>query len=171
VKEKLLENTRRFRKTKRGVITNSYHKMRSRRPVEFTLIWLHAFSNCKKFDRLYSEWVKSGYAKEFKPSLDRINCKQDYTCGNIQWLSWSENRYKQTMERRCRKGKVLQMQGEKIIKIHKSQRMAVMNTGISQPNISSCLNGKRENAGGYGWKYEDEWKHENQNPELLEQSK
>ena len=36
-KSKLLENTQRFRETPKGVLTNMYHKMKSRRKVEFTL--------------------------------------------------------------------------------------------------------------------------------------
>ena len=63
------------------------------------------------------------------------------------------------MERRCRKGPVFQMQVNKLIKKHKSQRQAVIDTGISQGNISSCLRGVRATAGGYNWTYE--------NPELL----
>lgn len=157
---RLLENTRRWRKTKRGVVTNLFSHLKQRNSVDFDLDWLHEFSNCKKFNRLFDEWVKSGYLKQFKPSLDRVNCKKGYEPSNVQWLSWSENRYKQTMERRCRKGRVIQMQGNKVIKIHKSQRKAVIDTGISQGNISSCLNGRRETAGGYNWKYET--------PELLE---
>jgi len=158
--EKSLENTRRFRKTKRGVVTNLFHKMKSRNLVEFDLEWLHEFSDCKKFNRLFNEWVKSSYKKEFKPSIDRILNGKGYTKDNVQWLTWSENRYKQIMERRCRKGPVLQMQGDKLIRKHKSQRAAVISTGITQANISACLNGKRSNAGGYSWSYE--------NPELLE---
>ena len=153
MKERLLENTRRYRKTKKGVVTNMYHKMKVRAPVEFDLPFLHLFSKCIEFDRLYNEWIKSGCQKEFKPTIDRINYKKPYLKSNIHWLSWSENRYKQTMERRCRKGKVAQMQGRKIISIHYSQRKAVIDTGIAQSNISSCLNGKRKTAGGYGWEY------------------
>jgi hypothetical protein len=133
--------------------------MKGRNVVDFDLEWLHDFAKCSKFDRLYDEWVKSGYIKEFKPSIDRISNKKGYWFDNVQWLTWSENRYKQTMERRCRKGAVLQMQGVKIIQKFKSQRQAVIDTGISQSNMSSCLNGKRQTAGGYNWIYE--------NPELL----
>jgi len=156
---KLLENTRRFRKTKRGLVTNLYGKLKTRHPVEFDMEWLHDFADCKKFNRLYNEWVKSNYRKEFKPSIDRISNKKGYEISNVHWLTWSENRYKQTMERRCRKGEVIQMQGDKVIKVHKSQRLAVMSTGIAQSCISACLNGRRQTAGGYGWTY--------QNPELL----
>lgn len=133
--------------------------MKTRHPVEFDLEWLHSFSKCNRFDRLFSEWVKSGYRKEFKPTIDRILNKKGYEKKNIQWLTWSENRYKQTMERRCRKGRVIQMQGDKVIEIHKSQRQAVIDTGIAQSGISMCLCETRKTAGGYNWVYE--------NPELL----
>jgi hypothetical protein len=151
-----LENTRRWRKTKRGLVTNLYHKLKARREVEFSLEWLHSFSNCRKFDRLFEEWEKSGYRKEFKPTIDRVNCKIDYTKSNVHWLSWAENRFKQTMERRCRKGRVIQFHGDKRVKVYRSQREAVISTGISQGNMSYCLNGKRETAGGYSWKYEND---------------
>ena len=156
---RLLKNTRNWRKTKRGLITNLYHKMKSRHPIELSLEDLHSFSECPKFERLYFEWVKSGYDKQFKPSIDRINNKIGYTYKNIHWLTWSENRYKQTMERRSRKGKVYQIMGNKVVNIYKSQREAVLATGLSQGNMSMVLNGKKKLCGGYKWSYE--------NPELL----
>lgn len=63
------------------------------------------------------------------------------------------------MERRCRKGAVYQIMGDKVIKIFRSQREAVIKTGISQGNMSEVLNGKRKTAGGYKFIYE--------NPDLL----
>lgn len=157
--EKLLENTRRWRKTRRGLVTNLYHKLKQRHQVEFDLEWLHRFADCQKFDRLFTEWGKSGYGKQHKPSIDRINNKKGYLKNNIHWLTWAENRYKQSMERRSRKGPVLQMFGDEIVGKYRSQREAVMKTGISQSCISNCLNGKRETAGGFMWRYE--------NPELI----
>jgi hypothetical protein len=53
------------------------------------------------------------------------------------------------MERRSRKGKVFQMLGDKVVKIFKSQREAVLLTGISQGNMSEVLNNRRQTAGGY----------------------
>ena len=152
--ERLLENTRRWRKTKRGLVTNLYHKLKGRNKVDFDLYYLHGFSDCRKFNRLYQEWVKSNYNKQFKPSIDRISNKTHYTKRNIQWLTWAENRYKQTMERRSRKGKVAKMMGDKVVKVYPSQRQAVIETGLSQGNMSEALNGKRELCGGYKWKYE-----------------
>lgn len=155
MKEKLLENTRRWRKTKRGLVTNLFHKMKARREIEFDLLWLHEFSKCQKFDRLFKEWENSGYSKQYKPSIDRINYKKGYLKNNVHWLTWAENRHKQIMERRSRKGPVKQLFGDRVVGKYKSQREAVMKTGISQSNISSCLNGNRQTAGGYKWQYEN----------------
>lgn len=152
---KMNANTARFRKTKRGLVTNLYHKMKSRHPVELTLEELHEFANCKKFDRLYNEWVDSGYSKQYKPSIDRVSNKKGYLKGNIQWMTWSENRHKQTMERRSRNGPVIQMMGDKVIQIFKSQREAVMKTGIAQSGISAVLNGKYKTSGGYNFVYQN----------------
>lgn len=150
---KSLENTARYRKTKKGLVTNLYHKLKSRNLVDFDLDFLKDFSNCKKFNRLFNEWVKSGYNKQFIPSIDRISNKTHYTKENIQWLTWAENRHKQTIERRCRKGKVAKIMGNKVICIYNSQREAVLKNGLTQSNISSVLNGKRTYCGGYKWAY------------------
>ena len=134
--------------------------MKRRHAVEFSLKEFHCkYLQDKRFLRLFKEWVKHGYQKQFKPSLDRINCKKGYSFANTQMLTWAENRFKQTMERRCRKGEVYQMLGNKIIKIFKSQREAAIQTGVSQSNLSNALTGKRKTAAGYMWSYE--------NPELL----
>lgn len=137
--------------------------MKSRHEVDFSLEWLHGFSKVKKFERIFSEWIGSGYKKEGKPSLDRINHNKPYTKSNVQWLTWAENRFKQTMERRSRKGPVLQFKDGEIIARYTSQREAVRKTGLNQSLLSAVLNGKREHTGGYVFAYES--------PELLTQLK
>jgi hypothetical protein len=159
---KITENTQKWRKTKRGLVTNLYHKMRSRHPVDFDLNYFHDFANCKKFDRLYNEWVKSNFCKQFKPSIDRISNKGIYSKENIQWLTWSENKFKQGMETRHKSPPVNQILGDKIIKTYKSQNDVVIKTGICQSNISDALNGKRKLCRGYKWEYA-----KIENPELL----
>jgi len=161
-RKKALISTANYRKTKKGLVTNLYHKMKSRHEVDFQISKLHEFSECQKFSRLYEEWVKSGYKKKFKPSIDRINNKKHYSLGNIQWLTWAENRYKQIMERRDRSPKVAQMLNGICINTYKSQREAVKQTGVSQANLSSALNGRRHTCGGFEWIYIYE------NPELLQ---
>lgn len=159
-KSKLLKNTANYRKTKKWVLTNLYHKMKYRRWVEFSLEELHnIFLEDKKFDRIYNEWIKSWLNKQFKPSIDRINHKLWYTIKNIHILTWAENRFKQTMERRSRKWPVLQILWDKIIKKYISQRQAVKETWLSQSNMSMVLSWKKKTCWWYIWIYE--------NPELL----
>lgn len=43
----------------------------------------------------------------------------------------------------------------KTIAEYKSQTEAFKATGIYKPGISSCCNGKRKGAGGYGWRFKD----------------
>lgn len=133
--------------------------MKNRHDVEFTLQGLHfLFLDDKKFKRIFSEWEKSGYQKQFKPSVDRIDYRKPYTFDNIQMLNWAENRYKQRMEmKRVKARKVYQILGEKTVRIFNSQREAVLKTGISQGDMSSVLNGYkgRYTAGGYKWSYEN----------------
>ncbi|MFE2861009.1 hypothetical protein [Sphingobacterium multivorum] len=131
--------------------------MKGRNEVMFSLQWFHDVSiDDKIFNRLYNEWVNSGYDKMKKPSLDRINRKYPYTVKNIQWKTWSENRYKQNMERRIRKGKVCKMLNGVVISIYSCQKEAIQKCGVSQGNLSSCLNGSRNYTGGFEWKYYSE---------------
>jgi len=160
---KLLENTRKWRKTKKGVLTNIYSHMRERHQVSFSLKEFHTmFLNDKKFDRLYKDWLKSKCNKQLKPSIDRIDCKKAYTKNNIQMLTWAENRFKQSKldGKRGRKPAVLQLLGNKVVKRFLSQRHTVKELDIHQGNLSSVLNGKRQTVNSYRFIYE--------NPKLLD---
>ena len=155
----LLRNTQKYRKTPKGVLTNMYQHMIVRNKVFFSLEeFQHTFLSDKKFNRLYKEWWKSNYNKQLKPSLDRIDNKKGYYFGNIHFLTWAENRFKQsaTDGKRGRKPRVIQMLGEKVIKIYQSQRHCVKELGISQGNLSTVLNGKRNYVNGYKFIYENE---------------
>lgn len=166
---KALENTQRFRETPKGVLTNMYHKMKSRNTVDFSLQEFHdRFLNDKKFIRLFNEWIASGKDKIKKPSLDRISNKKHYTVRNTQMITWGENRHKQTMERRSRKGRVIQYLNGKEIAIYKSQREAALKVGVSQGNLSEHMNGKRPHVKGFTFKFESEvMGNIHENPELL----
>jgi len=161
---KLLQNTRQYRRTPKGVLTNMYQHLKARHPVDFSLQEFHSrFLGDKKFNRLYREWNKSGFQKEFKPSLDRISHLGNYSVNNTQMLNWKENRFKQSMERRSRKGVVIQLKNGKEVARYRSQREAVRQTGLSQGLISEVLNSKRNHTCGYQFIYE--------NPELLKKIK
>lgn len=154
--------TERFRHTPKGVLTNCYAGQleRSRAkgfpPPDYTAKDLQdLYLNDKRFKRLFSEWVKSGYKKEKKPSIDRINCKKPYMLGNINILTWEENRYKQRMETKVfRKTKIAACDKDgNIVDVYDSVSDAVVKTGLSQGDISSALSGHRLSYGGYVWKY------------------
>ena len=150
-----MNSTQKFRKTKKGILTNSYSKQKKRKKVDYSLKELHdAFLNDKRFNRLFNEWVKSNYNKDLKPTIDRINCKRGYYFGNIQCLTWAENRYKQRMETNIfRAKKIISIKDGVVVGVFKSVSDAVRETKIMQGNISSCLTGKRKSCGGYVWRY------------------
>ncbi len=167
-----LNATQKFRKTPKGVLTNLYSKMRERAKnkkidsPDFNLKEFHEmYLKDKNFLRIFNEWEKSNYTKAKKPSVDRINNKVGYLKNNIHIISWSENRFKQSMERRSRKGEVAQILNNKIVKIWTSQREACKKLNLSQSMLSGALTGKYKTAYGFEWEYIYE------NPELLEDNK
>ena len=146
---------RRYRRSKRGLLIRAYSHQRERMEVEYNYKdLLEKYLDDKKFNRLYEEWVKSGYKKQLTPSIDRINCRKKYTLDNIHVITWGDNRYKRHMERKLEKGKIFQIKDGIIIKTYRSQVEAVRKTGIKQGNIGAVISGIRKTAGGYGWKYE-----------------
>lgn len=151
-----MEATKKFRKTKKGILTNSFSRQKNRKEVSYSLKELHdKFLYDKRFDRLFNEWVKSGYNKQFIPTIDRINCKKGYDLNNIHCMTWAENRYKQRMETNIfRAKKIVCFKNGVIIKKYDSVSDAVRSTGIMQGNISSCLTGKRKSCGGFTWEYD-----------------
>lgn len=159
----LLKNTQKYRRTPKGVLTNMYNHMKSRHEVKFDLKFFHKlYLTDKNYLSLFKKWEKSGYKKQLKPSLDRIDNKKCYELSNIQMMTWAQNRFKQSSVdgKKGRKPAVLQLLGNNIIKRFDSQRHVVKELGISQGNLSSVLNGKRESVNGFKFIYE--------NQELLE---
>ena len=141
-----------YRLTPKGVLSNMYDHMRRRHPVEFTLWEFHSrWLYDARFVRLFNEWISKGCPKRMKPSLDRINRNKPYTMQNTQMMTWEENRFKQIMERRNRKGAVIQLKDGQEIAHYRSQREAVRVTGLNQGLVSEVLNGKRHKTGGYSF--------------------
>lgn len=62
--------------------------------------YIEKFWSCDQFNLVYNRWVSSGKNPLKKPSLDHIQPKSKNGCeslGNLQFLSWFENRCKNAM--------------------------------------------------------------------------
>ncbi len=154
-------------RTKRGVVMSIYNtqrgtsKKRGHTPPTYTLEELvQFFRDSPVADKLYREWKLSGYIKGLRPSVDRLDDSYGYSLGNIQLMTWDENRAKSYSDRKSGKNKAtlraviqMDMDGNFIAEYH-SQSEAGRQTGIQHRRISDCCSGKRQNnTGGYQWKY------------------
>ncbi len=109
------------------------------------------------FHKLYDEWVDSGYLKEKKPSVDRIDDNISYKMSNIQLMTWGDNKSKFNSDRisgvnRSQSRQVYQydMDGS-LIGIFHSMMDAQRSTGVSAGYICEVCNGNKDSANGYKW--------------------
>ena len=129
-------------------------------PPSYSADWLVEWGMAQeKYHNMYDSWVKSGYNKWLRPSIDRIDDYKPYTKDNIQLMTWAENHEKERFARmsgKNNKGNIktfqLTLDGE-LIKEYHSVRSAERQTGIFASNICACINGKQTHAGGYLWKH------------------
>lgn len=151
--------------TKNGVITGMYSRLKARNiqkwsvntsfsKQEFTS-WVY---QQESFIELYENWVKSGYKRQDKPTVDRIDDFQPYIFENMQIISWLENHNKQakdilegksTSGLRCRAIRQLSIPDRTVVSEFHSISHAQRVTGIY--NIAYVVLGQRPTAGGYFW--------------------
>ena len=141
-------------------------KKRGHKPPAYSVEWLidWMMSN-PEYDYLYSRWVDSGYDRDLKPTVNRIDDEIGYMKYNIELMDWKTNRAEGHKERaksnQCTAhGKlsrvVQQFENFELINEYKSLAFASRETGISRKNIQSVCAGRRRFAGGYMWEYKDE---------------
>jgi len=112
-----------------------------------------------KFDKLYSDWVDSGFLSELRPSTDRIDDYKGYSFGNLHLVTWGENIIRAWADRKNgvnnkRSKTVIQFDKEgNFIKEYHSTMQVQRETGIPNQSISRVCNNKRYSAGGFVWKY------------------
>lgn len=156
---KILENTRRWRLSFKGLSANLYAKIleRSRRNnkdnSQFTLAEFREWLSKTDIHRLYGRWKEYGYKTNQRPSVDRIDPLRGYTFDNIQIITAEENRKKGDEEKIILWGipvHQISMSGTIIAK-YPSIKVASQITGINRNNISTVINKKRKSAGGYHW--------------------
>jgi hypothetical protein len=153
-----------YRKTKIGLLTTRYNnqvtnsiRRKLSSPSYNKKEFIEWILNQSNFEKLYNDWVNSGYDKDFTPSIDRLDDYKPYSFDNIQLVTWKENNEKGIQDRITGKNtkkntKVIQLDlQDNIINTFDSIKEAIQKTKVK--NISSCCSGKRKTAGGFKWKY------------------
>ena len=111
------------------------------------------------YHTLHEEWEGSGYKKDMAPSVDRIDDYQGYNIGNIQLMTWAENRDKYCFDQKNGINKkrlvpIVQKDiDDKILNTFLSISIASRNTHIDTASIIKCCQYKRKTAGGFKWEY------------------
>ncbi len=112
------------------------------------------------FSTLHKQWIDSGHDRWLRPSCDRLDDYKPYTLDNLRLVTWIENKDKYHTDsftgintKQCTS--VIQI--DKITGIelatYVSVSIASRISGVRRTNISQCLTGNQNTAGGYIWKY------------------
>ena len=128
------------------------------------------------FHTLYDLWIKSGFQKSLKPSIDRINDYKSYSFDNIQIVTFSQNQqnyFNNTKSGLTTKKSIavnqLDLEGN-FIKRFPSIQMAGRELNIAPINIQRCCSGNptsytkdgkkltriQRSAGGFKWEYSEQ---------------
>lgn len=160
-----------YRRTKSGLIVKMYSaqlgscRKRKHDPPSYSISefkeWI--LGN-KKFHKIYDEWVVSGYLKELIPSVDRSDNYLSYSFDNIKIGTWRQNIESAAVDRVSginNKGNRAVVQfnvdGSICNRFHSTMN-AFRSTKIDKKSIHSVCSGKRNTAGGFLWRFEDELK-------------
>lgn len=115
--------------------------------------------NNPDFDRLFNDWVDSGYDKNKAPSPDRLNDYLPYSLNNLRLVTWKENNEKHYSDMRkginnklSKRVHQLTMDGN-VVNTYPSICFASRATNGNAGNIGTCCNGNRKNAGGFKWEF------------------
>lgn len=158
----------RYTQTKGGLIASIYSHQKSNSSVRgrsipsYSLDELKSwFSDQPMFNRIFNTWVKSGYSTPLRPSVDRINPRKGYSIGNIQLITWRENRakgYKERVTGAAHKCNIPVLQFTitgVFIRQYYSQKNASDVTGVNYSRISVCCREKEDRksvSGGFIWR-------------------
>jgi len=150
-----------YKKTLRGVLSVLYGAMIYRNRTRFKCNldfekeeFLDMFLQDPTYQCLHKGWEDSGYIKNKKPSIDRINPDFPYMKNNIQFMTYEENINKGRVEsKRITTAVLVYDMFGKIVNEFESISQASEETGIGRVLISACCVGKIRRAGIYVFKY------------------
>ena len=162
-------NKRESRKTKEGLASYIYtvqvqsSKKRKMDLPSYNREWIIGWLLSQKlFHELYSKWAESGYKKELKPSVDRMNDYDSYNINNIKLMTWEENDKKAHVDiisginNKISKAVVQLTKNDIFVAEYYSQMEAQRRTGVLQSNITKVCNNVHKSAGGFKWKFKGE---------------
>lgn len=166
------DNSRRISRTEQGVIKSIYNgqlsssKRRGHIMPLYSLEDLSTWLYENNFKIFYDIWVQSGYQKDLKPSVDRLNDFKGYSFDNIKLTTWCDNRNKQYDDFRKNKlpnggyfgggHKAVEAINEDgtVFKEFISMAEAKRYFGLAtHANISMCCSNKKTKCAGYKWRY------------------
>ena len=96
--------------TEKGVIRVIYKtqkrnsKLRGHPVPSYTKKELADWMYDNKYKEIYDSWVKNGYLKDIKPSVDRVDSLLPYSFSNIELITYRENMNRQFEDKRTGKG-------------------------------------------------------------------
>ena len=166
-KSDVRNNSTDYDKTEKGVIRVIYRtqktnsKKRGHADPGYSKKDLEQFLYSNGFKCLYDNWVDSGFMKDLKPSIDRLDDFKPYSLDNIRLTTWVENRRHQysdiksgdgTSGRRCKAVVRTDADGSK--KRFHSMAHAERETGLTRGVISSCIKRGANKSCGYSWDIE-----------------
>jgi hypothetical protein len=115
------------------------------------------------YTSIHKEWVESGYQKDLTPSIDRIDDYKGYSFDNIRIVTWKENNKRYQRDRvaginnKHNSAVVCLSADGSFVNEYHSQKDAFRKTGIPNTSIAVCCKKKNRTAGGYYWRFKDEY--------------
>ena len=161
-----------YRRSYTGSIAELYHhqtiksKQRGHPRPKYNLEQLRVWCLSQpKFYELFDNWVESEYNKMKTPSIDRKDDHKPYEWGNIQLMTWAENKGKGHHNSQIGListgnpfRSVIQLTKDgKFITEHISTREASRCVNASQANLWRSCNDKRKSTKGYRWMFKDDY--------------
>lgn len=125
----------------------------------------YPFVTMGKGGKQYNVSIHRAVALAFIPNPDNlpeVNHKDtnpsNFDVNNLEWCdrTYNNNYAKRAFKAAQKKKKrIVQLDGDNIIKIWDSLSEIQKNMGFSAGNISYCCSGKRSTANGFSWKFEE----------------
>ncbi len=159
------ELIRSYRKTKKGLASGilshqrATSKKRGHPAPAYNLKQLHHWigQQCN-FEKLYADWVKSGYQTLDRPSCDRLDDYKPYTLENLRVVTWAENNSRSHADMKSgvnnKQAKmVVQHKGVDFVAKYHSVSEAARRTKATHAGISRCCNAKQDHSAGFQWSF------------------